>query len=901
MKSTKNRALKLDFRSMLFAAIASTFGAQTYAQDQEQEQTTSEEEVERIIVTVERRTQDLQDLAGTAVAFSGEDLKAIGIQDLTDVAESTPGLAIGNNQGNIEVWIRGIGSSNNTELGDPAAATHLDGVYIPRPTGIGSAFFDISRVEVNVGPQGTLRGRNATAGSVNIIPWRPAIGQWNGSAEIEVGNFNQRVFTGALNIPVNDKLAFRVSGSKLDHDSYYNDVGPLNLELAEAADNTGFRFQTIYQPNDKLNIYFAFDSVREKGTGYTGTNFALPLGQGINPDDIEDPRDVVGRGFSPIQDTSHDGYKLEITYDLGFADIEYNGSFRDLLYDYQAATPLSPDFPGVFDALAPLDEAIDNFSRFQFLTDSESTIHELRLLSKDNSRLTYTAGAFYFIERQQTFLASAGDRGGFFQGAEFNQPNTDTDSISFYADATYDLTEKTRLTAGLRYTSDEKTRQGVNARYAFALGGFDTATGNPFGCCLGVRVGTEGFQFAGFDRTIFDPDTDGNGTVSDQEFLNFYFDGIRQFGDRDNVDDIFANGITPGGAENRPECIDTDTSDGLICNEDGTFSFAVPISPDASITVQDGRIENEFVDWRFRVEHDLSPDNLIYGLIATGHKSGGFNDTFTDPNGNIDLAPTYDEEQVTLYEFGSKNEFKWGSIPTTLNFSAFFNDYKDQVFTNLLSVEQALEFNSGSPVDPADATPGALVVSFSFNAADSQIYGSQLDGKFELPYDINLSWTALWLEAEVKDSQDIQDSRFQADVAPDEAVFQSIDGNRLPRTPRFQFNTTLTQAIELKNGYLDYVISAGWRDSQFLTIFNSIDFQQPDNPRLRLDDTVDPYWTVDAGLGYSFGQDGDLRIEAYVNNLFDEVRTAATIITQFDNTRFFTRPRTFGARVRYTF
>lgn len=879
------------------AAMGALSALPVQAQEAEEDK---EKDVERIIVTVERRAQDLQDLAGTAVAFSGEDLKALGIQDITDIAEGTPGLEISNNQGNVEVWIRGIGSSNNTELGDPAAATHLDGVYVPRPAGIGSVFFDIARVEVNVGPQGTLRGRNATAGSVNIIPWRPSIGQWNGSAEIELGNYDQRVFTGALNIPVNDVLAFRIAGTKLDHDSYYNDVGPLDLELAEAADNLGLRFQALYKPNDKFSAYFSYDYASEQGTGYTGTNFALPLGQGIDPDDIEDPRDVIGRGFSPIQDTTHDGIKLELTYDIGFANIEYNYSFRDLLYDYQAATPLSPDFPGVFEALAPLDQALDDFSRFQFLTDSESTIHELRLLSKENSRWTYTAGLFYFEERQKSFLASTGDRGGFFQGSEFNQPNTDTDSISVYGDVTYEFSEDTRFTFGLRYTDDKKTRQGVNARYAFALGGFDVNTGNPFGCCLGARVGTEGFEFAGFDRTIYNPDIDGDGVISDAEFIDFYLDGIAQFGDRDNLGDILANGAVPGGAENRPECIDTDTTDGLICNEDGTFSFVAPISPNNSITVQDGIIENNFVDWRLRLEHDLSEDQLVYGLIATGHKSGGFNDTFRDPEAGINLAPTYDEESVTLYELGSKNEFTWGSIPTTFNASAFFYDYKDQVFTNLLSVEQALEFNSGQATDPADAAPGALVVSFSFNAADSNIYGTQFDGKFELPYDINIKWTALWIEAEIQDSQDIQDSRFQADVAPEEAVFQSIDGNRLPRTPRYQFNATWSQIFDLQNGWIDYLISVGWRDKQFLSIFNSVDYQNPDNPRLRLDDTVDPYWTVDAGIGYSFA-DGDFRIEAYANNLFDDVRTAATIITQFDNTRFFTRPRTFGLRARYTF
>lgn len=96
-----------------------------YGQEANEETEKDESDVERIVVTVERRSQDIQDLGGTAFAFSGEELKSQGIQDITDIAESIPGLEIGNNQGNVEVWIRGIGSSNNTELGDPAAATHL--------------------------------------------------------------------------------------------------------------------------------------------------------------------------------------------------------------------------------------------------------------------------------------------------------------------------------------------------------------------------------------------------------------------------------------------------------------------------------------------------------------------------------------------------------------------------------------------------------------------------------------------------------------------------------------------------------------------------------------------------------------------------------------------------------
>ena len=127
------------------------------AQEDDEEEATEEVDdgIEEVVVTVERREHNLQDLGVTAYSFGGEDLKQQGVQDLTDLSELAPGLEIGNKGGNVEVWIRGVGSSNNTELGDPAAATHFDGIYLPRSAGIGSAFFDIARVEVNVGPQGT--------------------------------------------------------------------------------------------------------------------------------------------------------------------------------------------------------------------------------------------------------------------------------------------------------------------------------------------------------------------------------------------------------------------------------------------------------------------------------------------------------------------------------------------------------------------------------------------------------------------------------------------------------------------------------------------------------------------------------------------------------------------------
>jgi iron complex outermembrane recepter protein len=852
-----------------------------------------DEYLEEIIVTVERREQSLQDLAGTAAVFSGEDLRRLGVQKVTDLNGRFPGLQIGNNQGNIEVFIRGIGSTNNTELGDPAAATHLDGVYIPRPTGFGSAFFDIARVEVNIGPQGTLRGRNATAGSVNIISHRPGLNIFDAAAEIEYGNYDQTVLQGVVNVPVGDKVALRFAGYSLDHDSYYKNVGPTKREVgvAEAEDNLGFRAQILYAPNDDWSFLLGGDLIKENGTGYTGTNYANPLGQGIKPSDIKDPREVIARAFTPIQDTDHNGVKAEVKYKGRGFNVEYLASYRDLVYDYEAATPLSPNYPGVLNILQPAAENFDNFSRFRFITDSESLIQELRVASAGSGPLQWNLGAFYFKEDQRAFLGATGDRSLFFSGLEFNQPDVDTESYAFYGESTYSFRDDWRVTGGLRYSDDEKSRVGVNARYGFAIGG------DGFSCCGGVRVGTEGFQFAGHKRTIFNPDTNKDGRITDQEILDFYFNGVAQFGVRDNVDDIFRNGPVPGDtpADRRPACLDTVAGDFFNCAPDGRVTFAVPFP--GQINLQKGGYKDNFVDWRIRLEHDVTADNLVYGLVSTGHKSGGFNDTFN--LANVPVSPTYKTEKVTLFELGSKNTFDVKGTGVIANVSAFYNDYKDQVLTSLLSVGQIIEFN-GITVDPELVTQQelALVVSNSFNASDSEIYGMQFDGGLRLDHNINIDWTLLWLEAKVTKAADIQDFRFQADVAPTEAVNQSISGRRLPRTPRFQLNAKVSQSFDAPSGSFDYVLSMGWRSKQFLTIFNSIDFQNPDNPRLRLNDTVRPYFTADFGVGYSHGDSDKVRLEAYVNNITDQQREAALLITQFDNTRFFTRPRTFGARMR---
>lgn len=920
---------KSALKSMLLCASMTVLAAQLTAAMAQDAAAPADEKIETsedvIVVTVERREQTLQDYAGTAAVVSGEDLKLLGAQDFNDLDGKIPGLSVSNNQGNIEVYIRGVGSSNNTELGDPAAATHLNGVYVPRPSGFGAAFFDIQRVEVNIGPQGTLRGRNATAGSVNIIPWAPGIGTTDGAIEASVGNFNEWSVEGVANIAITDNSAIRIAGFALEHDSYLNSVTPDSDELglnvptsedegvgvAEAADDLGFRAAYLIEATDDLTLTLTYDYIQQKGSGYTGVNFANPLGNGVRPDQIDDPRDVVGRAFTPVEDTEHWGLKGHIQWDGEGINAEYIGSMRDLVYDYEFVTPAGPFYEGVFDTLGDLD--IDNFSRVRFITDSESRVHELRFFADEGARLFWTAGAFYFTEEQRTFLGTTGDRNAFFTGVEFNQ-TTDTESYSFYTDTTFNVTDRFRLTGGLRYTNDSKERFGVNARYQFIIGG-----GN-FSCCFGTGHGTEGFEFAGLDRTIFDPDTDGSGTLNDSEVLAFFFNGVRQFGARDGLDDIYANGIIPGDAPASAhtlcqgfaftgECFNT-----FVPALDGRISFAV-LGGNA-IALQNGSLENDFVDWRLRAEYDISADNLVYGLVATGNKSGGFNDNIpgteglgvASPAGSAPalfdtdtLAPTYDPEALTLFEIGSKNSFSLGGMPTILNASAFFYDYSDLQLFTLLSTAQVLEFEGIELTQEQLDQLGGQVVGFNFNASDAEIYGAQIEGEIDLPNQWTIKGTLLLMpEAKVVNSVEVQDARFQADVDPVNAVNRSIEGNRLPRTPEVQLNGSVSKVFNTDHGNIDGVFSFGYRSSQHLTIFNGVDYANPDNPALRLDDEIDGYWTFDAGAGFSPNQ-GNWRIEVYGANLTDVAEPQGLIITQFDNTRFFNRPRTYGARLRVKF
>jgi len=229
------------------------------AQIEDDVQANSSQALEEIIVTANRRSQNIQDVSGVVQTISADEIRSAGITEFRQLQLAVPGLSIANQEGNVELFIRGVGSSNNTELGDPGAAPHLNGVYIPRPRGLGGMFYDLERVEINKGPQGTLYGRNALAGTLNIITKKPSFGETDGYAQVEIASRGGYGAEAATNIGISDHSALRISGYLQDRDYDFNNAGTQSLQPAGLQEDYGVRISYLNEISDRSELLLVAD------------------------------------------------------------------------------------------------------------------------------------------------------------------------------------------------------------------------------------------------------------------------------------------------------------------------------------------------------------------------------------------------------------------------------------------------------------------------------------------------------------------------------------------------------------------------------------------------------------------------------------------------------------------
>ncbi len=420
--------------STLFLGVLSA--GQVHGQSTAAPSLNSPSATEEIIVTAQRREERLVDVPATVSVRTAADLQQAGIGTINQLTEASPGVQFAQNGAQTLPTIRGITAQVINAGNDANVALYVDGIYQPNQSVTNFSVADIERVEILKGPQGTLFGRNATGGAIQIITRDPSFTR-SAYASASYGSYNQVKLsaygTGPL---VEDRLAFHVSISHDEHTGYNKDLrygGYSGDVYAWSA-----RGKLRYQPSDSVDIVLSgWHGRRQDGSGVVGN--ALNGNSQGNAAGFPTPSEPWVVASDVVHNTTAimDEGALKARFDLGFAELSSNTAFLRFVARARQSLDYSGGPGSVFD---PSYKPSHTFSQ------------EFQLTSTNEGRLKWIAGAFYYHDnaRQFTYLNSPGA----LQRNSFTAQNTR--SYAFFGEATYDITARLHLTGGIRYNLDHK-------------------------------------------------------------------------------------------------------------------------------------------------------------------------------------------------------------------------------------------------------------------------------------------------------------------------------------------------------------------------------------------------------------------------------------------------------------
>jgi iron complex outermembrane recepter protein len=403
-------------------------------------------QLEEVVVTAEKRPATLQHTAVSMAVVSGEELKARGATDLQELSVISPDLNVADSTGRQIVTIRGISSRDTSEIGDPAVAVSIDGFYIQRPVGLNAALYDLDQVEILRGPQGTLYGRNATGGAINIITAKPT-DQLAGSFSLGYGNYNAFQTQGMMNVPINDRIQIRAAFYSNSHDGYRNN-SPVP-QRGDDDDTKSGRLEALFALTDSLTALITTEFTKVDGVGTVIDG--IPLAYDANDNVIDKRPHFANNGSSwglNTQGYTHTEVKSlrwKFDYDLGFATATYLGGFERTQFDH----------------LYDLDGGLLKTWAFDNHERADTQNHELRLASKGQGAFQWQLGAYYFNEDQTInshFYDIPGPTIALFT---YNYPDVNAKSYAGFGQVSYKLTDTVEISAGARYSSDRKSRVGT--------------------------------------------------------------------------------------------------------------------------------------------------------------------------------------------------------------------------------------------------------------------------------------------------------------------------------------------------------------------------------------------------------------------------------------------------------
>lgn len=541
-------------------------------------------QIEEIEVTAQRRQERLLDVPLSVTAVSGDTLNQFNITDPTRLALTSPGVTFSETGSAVRFNIRGVGTNIFENIADPVIAFSENGVYRSRNAQANVAFLDVDRIEILRGPQGTLQGRNATGGAINVISQLPT-DEFEAEGEVTVGNYSLIRADAIVNIPLTDTFKARFAGRREVRDGYVENFGPgENLADEDLVYGRG-TFQFTPQQNFDAVLHVSYLYRDRAGRGGLGAKL---LGESINPNNPGAPQSgtifgernpvnprvldgipetfdptanggsggLVDRGvplttdpyavrtdFDNTEETRSFDIDLQLTYDFGPVSVKSITAYTDF-----------SNFPfndNDFTDLVSEGNVGGSANRVSLLsTEAETIIQEVQFSSEYASPLQWIAGVFYMND--ETFeIFSIEDFDDTFPFSPAGPPtallfdrntNTDTSSIAGFGELTYEVSEALTVFAGGRYTRDKKDFRLREFGFLGALG-FNPPldieeTFSKFTWRAGAQyfladdnmayfTASTGFRSGGFSRIADIPETPGDETTFDSETITSYEIGTK--------------------------------------------------------------------------------------------------------------------------------------------------------------------------------------------------------------------------------------------------------------------------------------------------------------------------------------------------------------------------------------
>ncbi|MEZ5485983.1 MAG: TonB-dependent receptor [Lysobacteraceae bacterium] len=398
-----------------------------------------------VSVTARKREETLQEVPIAVSAFTPYELERLNINDIGDLDAQVPNLTIYAARGSnttVTAYIRGIGQADPLWGVDPGVGIYLDDVYIARPQGALLDVFDVGRVEVLRGPQGTLYGKNTIGGAVKYVS-RDLPRELEGSASVTIGSYNQRDFKGSIGGALNDTVLFRAAVASMNRDGFGENL--VSGEDVSDKDTQAARLQLGIFPSDNFSLRLSVDGLSDdsgvRGAKMLGPNFAAPTAAPL------DDRYDVRNGMPNVNYTDMQGASMTAEWFLSDA-----WSFKSVTAWRESDTETNIDFDTLPNPIADVkafysDEQLSQ--EFQFNYDNG-----------ENSRGVF--GLYWFD----------GEAGGQVLNNFFDllfgdtQGQVDTKSIAAYGDWTWDINDRFNISAGARYTREKKSADVFNQGYS---------------------------------------------------------------------------------------------------------------------------------------------------------------------------------------------------------------------------------------------------------------------------------------------------------------------------------------------------------------------------------------------------------------------------------------------------